>query len=126
MKLLLDQGLPRMAVHHLAKLGIEATHVSELGLSTATDSRLIEVGRSRGECVVTLDADFHALMALSGDASPSIIRIRIDGLNAAQLAGLLANVIRVVGADIAAGAAVSVTEKSIRVRKLPLGFPTAD
>jgi Domain of unknown function (DUF5615) len=41
MKLLLDQGLPRSTVLHLRNQQIEAVHVGDRGLATATDSKLL-------------------------------------------------------------------------------------
>jgi predicted nuclease of predicted toxin-antitoxin system len=90
MKLLLDQGLPRSTVLHLQNHGVDAVHVGDKGLATATDSKILDVGRQEGMAVVTLDADFHALLALSGVTGPSVIRIRIEGLRgerACQAAG---------------------------------------
>jgi predicted nuclease of predicted toxin-antitoxin system len=87
MKLLLDQGLPRSTVLHLRNQQIEAVHVGDRGLATATDSKLLDVGRQEGMVVVTLDADFHALLALSGVTGPSVIRIRIEGLRERILPG---------------------------------------
>src|SRR5437588_11569726 len=86
MRLLLDQGLPRSAVFHLDKLGIESTHAADVGLSTAPDSRILEHCRNNALVVVTLDADFHAQLALSRAAAPSVIRIRIEGLRGEDLA----------------------------------------
>ena len=58
---------------------------------------------------------------MSGDAKPSVIRIRIEGLNGIQLARILADVIVAAGNDLAKGAAVSVTVPNlVRVRHLPL------
>jgi predicted nuclease of predicted toxin-antitoxin system len=54
MRLLLDQGLPRSTVLHLHTAGIEATHVGDRGLATATDSRILDVGREEARVVVTL------------------------------------------------------------------------
>lgn len=80
MKFLLDQGLPRSTVQHLQKLGLEAEHVGGLGLTTATDEAILAEGRARDAIVVTLDADFHALLARNHATQPSVIRIRIQGL----------------------------------------------
>lgn len=87
MKLLLDQGLPRSTVLHLRNQQIEAVHVGDRGLARATDSKILDVGRQEGMVVVTLDADFHALLTLSGVAGPSVIRIRIEGLRERILPG---------------------------------------
>ena len=120
MRLLLDQGLPRSAVLQLKNAGIEAAHVGDRGLATASDSKILDVGRQEGCVVVTLDADFHALLALSGVTGPSVIRIRIEGLRAVDLATLLLDVLKVCRDDLMKGAMVSVTESGVRIRILPL------
>lgn len=118
--LLLDQGLPRSTVQFLGNSGIDAEHAGDIGLSAADDRTILERARERRQIVVTLDADFHAQLALSGAASPSVIRIRIEGLRAEQLANLLAKVLERCGDDLKSGAMVTVTESSIRIRGLPL------
>ncbi len=120
MRLLLDQGLPRSAILHLRNAGIEAVHVGDRGLATASDSKILDFGRQEDRVVVTLDADFHALLALSGVTGPSVIRIRIEGLRAEGLATLLVDVLKVCSDDLMKGAVVSVTESGVRIRKLPL------
>jgi predicted nuclease of predicted toxin-antitoxin system len=69
---------------------------------------------------VTLDADFHALLALSGATGPSVVRIRIEGQRAEGLATLLVNVLKVCKDDLVQGAMISVTENGARIRRLPL------
>jgi len=124
MKLLLDQGLPRSTISHLHNSGIEASHVGDRGLSTATDSRILELGRREGMTVVTLDADFHKLLAISGATGPSVIRIRIEGLRAEALASLLVDVMQVCRDEIMKGAMVSVTENNkVRIRHLAIARP---
>ncbi|AUB79810.1 hypothetical protein THSYN_01755 [Candidatus Thiodictyon syntrophicum] len=51
---MLDQGLPRSTPRHLQQLGIQATHVADIGLSRANDSRIIDQARSDGTTIVTL------------------------------------------------------------------------
>ena len=120
MKLLLDQGLPRSTVKHLTAVGISAKHVADLGLGTASNAAILEAGRKR-QSGVTLDADFHHLLAASHATSPSVVRIRIEGLKGDQLAAILMQVTSVVGAELDVGAVVSVTTSQIRVRMLPIG-----
>ena len=70
--------------------------------------------------VVTLDADFHALLALSGAVGPSVIRIRIEGLQGEGLARLLVNVVKICIDDLMKGGMVSVIENAVRIRQLPV------
>jgi len=120
MRLLLDQGLPRSTVLHLKNEGIEALHAGDLGLATASDSSILDFGRQQGMVVVTLDTDFHALLALAGLTGPSVIRIRIEGLRAEDLARLLVGVLQVCNDDLLKGTMVSVTENGVRIRRLPV------
>lgn len=120
MRLLLDQGLPRSTVVHLNNAGIEAEHVGDRGLATASDSKILDLGREEGMVIATLDADFHTLLALSGATGPSVIRVRIEGLRAPELAQLLVTVLKVCGDDLTKGAMVSVTERGLRIRHLPV------
>jgi predicted nuclease of predicted toxin-antitoxin system len=120
MKLLLDQGLPRSAAAALQSAGFEAVHVADLGLSRAEDQEILERGAADGCVVVTLDADFGTLLALSGKRAPSVIRIRVEGLRGEQAAGLLLQVVKRYRADLEAGAIVSIQPGRLRLRRLPI------
>ena len=120
MKLLLDQGLPRGMVHHLTDMGITAEHVGDLGMATATDAQILEAARDWQAVVITLDSDFHALLTTLRAVSPSVVRIRIEGLKSEQLAMILQRVLAVAGEELEDGAMVSVTADRIHVRCLPI------
>lgn len=118
MNLLLDQGLPRSAAVVLRGTGVDAIHVGDVGLSTATDIEIIRFARERGQAIVKLDTDFHSLLALSGARSPSVIRI--EGLRGDALANILRGVMKSCAEDLEAGAAVSVDPSGVRLRRLQL------
>lgn len=117
---LLDQGLPRTAAGLLREIGWDAQHVSERGMSQAEDVAIIEVARQEGRVVVTLDADFHALLAVSGAQGPSVLRIRMEGLKADQVTSLIEQVFAVAGNALALGAMVTVLDGKIRIKHLPI------
>jgi predicted nuclease of predicted toxin-antitoxin system len=75
-RLLLDQGLPRSTGTILADAGWDVVHVADVGMSRAEDTSILERARSEQRICVTLDADFHALLATSGEPLPSVLRIR--------------------------------------------------
>jgi len=120
MKLLLDQGLPWSTAQRLRESGIDAIHVSELGMSAAPDEALIEFARAHGYSIVTLDADFHALLATAAAARPSVIRLRRQRLQAPEAARLVGIVLERLTPALEAGCFITVTKESIRVRKLPI------
>lgn len=120
MKLLLDQGIPRTAAKLLNRAGIDTVHVGEIGYAEAEDDMILQFGRKGGYVIATLDADFHASLALTGATDPSVIRIRIEGLKAGAAAELLKTVLVRCSRDLEQGAAVTVQEERIRVRQLPL------
>jgi predicted nuclease of predicted toxin-antitoxin system len=121
MKLLLDQGTPRSAAALLRQAGLDAVHTGECGLAGASDLQIIQRAADEERVVVTLDADFHAHLALTGARKPSVVRLRIEGLRAEEFCRLLQRVLRHCAGDLADGALVSVTELQIRIRRLPFG-----
>ena len=121
---LLDQGLPRSTIEHLQEFGIDSAHVGNLGMAAASDEEILNEARMQGAGVVTLDADFHALLALTRASEPSVIRMRIEGMKGKQVASVIQRVESVAMADLKAGAAVTVTERRIALRRLPLNAST--
>lgn len=121
MKLLLDQGLPRTAVAELARYGIVASHVGDLGLAASSDQDILAAADRESAVVVTLDADFHQLLAATRAASPSVIRIRQEGLKGDSVAALLHRVLAMIEHELIQGAVASVSLTDVRVRLLPIG-----
>jgi len=62
--------LPRTAAASLRNAGIDAIHVGKAGLAAAEDVTILDLGRDQDRVVVTLDADFHAILASAQAISP--------------------------------------------------------
>ena len=119
-RVLLDQGCPRSTASILNSQGWDVLHAGDVGLSATTDAEILERARIDDRVCVTLDADFHAILALSGAEGPSTVRIRIEGLRAEALAALLLRAWPRIEADLQPGALVTIDLTSIRVRRLPV------
>ena len=120
-RVLLDQGLaPNTAA--LLRLGgdWDAVHVSEVGMSHAADEEILTFARQQSRTCITLDHDFHTHLALSRSDGPSVVLVRIEGLDSLRQADLIRRIWSICAADIQLGAAVSVDRIAIRVRRLPL------
>jgi predicted nuclease of predicted toxin-antitoxin system len=120
MKLLLDQGVPRLTAALLRRDGIDTVHTGEIGMATAEDEQILIRASFDERIIVTLDADFHSLLAVSQAVKPSVVRIRIEGLRAEEMAALIQRVILDCADDLNAGAMISVSEVQIRIRRLPV------
>lgn len=99
---------------------MDTIHVGEVGMSQAEDAEIIQKARVEERVVVTLDADFHTLLALEKAVSPSVIRIRIERLRAQALNDLLLMVIADCEEELEQGAAIAIEPNRIRIRRLPL------
>ena len=73
----------------VTQAGWDVIHVSDIGMSRAEDSDILQRARVEQRICVTLDADFHALLATGGERGRSVIRVRKEGLDASALAALL-------------------------------------
>ncbi len=120
MKLLLDQGLPRSTVSELGNLNLDSIHVGDIGMASATDLEILQLAKNDDLIVVTLDSDFHTILAANQYVNPTVIRIRIEGLKSKELSRIISSVLESTQEEIKKGSAISVDEKGIRVHTLPL------
>jgi predicted nuclease of predicted toxin-antitoxin system len=120
MRVVLDQGLSPRAAALLRAEGWDAVHVMEIALDRAEDAEILAFAFRESRACITLDHDFHAHLARAQMAGPSVVFVRLEGLNAENQVKLIKRVWKVCDDAIAAGAAVSVDADSIRVRRLPI------
>jgi predicted nuclease of predicted toxin-antitoxin system len=86
---------------------------------TASDAKILAFANQNGSTVVTQDADFHTLLAISG-YRPVCNSRRDRRLAREELASLQVTVLKVCKDDLNKGAMVSLTESGFRIRQLPL------
>jgi predicted nuclease of predicted toxin-antitoxin system len=100
MELLLDRGLPRSTASLLREKGLDALHVGEIDMAAAADQAIIEHARANGYSIVTLDADFHSLLALAEASGPSVVRLRIQRLKAPEAGNLIWTLLERIGHEL--------------------------
>jgi predicted nuclease of predicted toxin-antitoxin system len=113
-------GLPRSSATLLTEAGWDVVHVADIGMSRSDDSEILRRAQAEARVCVTLDADFHSLLVSGGDRGPSVVRIRKEGLNAVALTALLQAIWGGIEVALEEGAMVTVTERSVRVKRLPV------
>ena len=77
-------------------------------MSDAPDKQILRYARDNGYVVVTLDADFHQLLALSNASLPSAIRIRLKGLHGPELASIIRDLSDRAAGELETGSAITV------------------
>ena len=122
MKLLIDQNLDGRTAGLLRELGHEAVNARELGLQTASDSSILDAALAEGRIIVTLDSDFHTMLAIRGLTAPSTILIRLHAPPAIQACTIIHSICERFEHEIVAGSMVTVDSDSVRVRRLPIQF----
>jgi predicted nuclease of predicted toxin-antitoxin system len=121
MKLLLDQGLPPLTAELLRGQGIDIVHVSEVGLSRAEDLRIIELAQMEDRIIITLDADYHASIALASAPSPSVIWIRVVNLRAAEYIEVIMPILNEYKEMLINGVLITMrSDRKVKTRILPI------
>ena len=89
-------------------------------MSKAQDIAIIALAKKEQRMVVTLDADFHAHLAVSEAIGPSVLRIRMEGQKAENLAPLIINVLSIAKDEINQGAMITLAKGKVHIKLLPI------
>ena len=119
MKILLDADVPWRTRELLAQLGHDVVHANEVQLG-APDAFLVDWAIKEGRTIVTLDADFHAILAERKALAPSVIRLRVAVLRHEEAASLIGRILEQFHGELESGAVISANRLRVRVRRLPL------
>jgi len=119
-KFLADMGISPRSVAFLREAGYEAVHLHELGQDRLPDPMILEKALQEGYVVLTHDLDFSELVAVSGAHLPSVITFRLRDMRPGNVNRHLRAILAQHGEKLEQGAAVTVTERRIRVRSLPI------
>jgi predicted nuclease of predicted toxin-antitoxin system len=120
MKLSADMGISPRTVEFLRDKGYEATHLHELALDLLTDAKILALGLQEGYVVLSHDLDFSELIAISRAELPSVVTFRLRDMRPANVNRHLAAILDQHVDKLTQGPAITVTDRRIRVRLLPI------
>jgi len=120
MKFLLDMGLAQNTAKFLRGHGHDAIHLRDQGLQRLTDPMIVEKAVRENRVILTHDLDFGRIVALSRGLLPSVVTFRLENMQADEVNRYLQDVLIRCAGEIESGALISVTERAVRIRRLPV------
>lgn len=120
LRLLSDVHISPLTVAVLNAQGYDTVRTTDLLPATAADIEILELARVEGRVVLTQDLDFSMLVALSSYGLPSLITLRLSSAKPDVVTQKLLAVLPSVELELTAGAAVTISDDSVRVRQLPI------
>ncbi|OHB62900.1 MAG: hypothetical protein A2Y77_10335 [Planctomycetes bacterium RBG_13_62_9] len=120
MKFPADMGISPRTVDFLQHQGHEAIHLHQQELDRLKDSEILEKARRERCILLTHDLDFGDLLAASGADLPSVVIFRLRNMQAERVNCHLRTIISHYSQALEKAAIISVSERQVRSRGLPL------
>lgn len=120
MKFMADMGISARTVAHLREMGYDSVHLRDEHMQRSGDAAVLQKAFREGRVLLTQDLDFGDLMAASKGVLPSVVIFRLHDMRPDHVNSHLDKVVAKHATDLANGAIISVNEKRIRVRRLPI------
>jgi predicted nuclease of predicted toxin-antitoxin system len=113
-------GLARSTADLLQEGGHDVVHLSSAGLQRLSDSLIVQKSLVENRIILTHDLDFGRIVALSQKQLPSVITFRLSDMRPDKVNLNLLHVIRSYPKELDKGALITVTDRRIRVRQMPI------
>lgn len=113
-------GISPLTVAFLQSQGHDAVHLHEQTLDRLPDPDILDKARREERILLTSDLDFADLLTHSQAQLPSVILFRLRDMRPHAVNAYLARVLGRFSQELVAGVIISVTERELRVRPLPI------
>jgi len=120
-RFLLDMGIAHSTGQLLRSQGHDVVHLRDQGLERLPDDQIVAKAREEGRVIVTHDLDFGRIVALSGSSVPSIVTLRLGDMTPKRVNVALKAAVIEATDSLESGALVTLTDRGIRIRALPVG-----
>lgn len=120
MRFLANMGISPDVTAWLCEAGHDSYHLVERQLHRSSDRDILELAERENRIVLTHDLDFGYLLAVSRSALPSVIIFRLADMRPDNVIAHLQLILEGYESALMTGAILSVTERRIRVRQLPI------
>ncbi len=119
-KLLADMNISPVTVSDLQLKGWNVIRVVEILPATASDLQILEFAREEERVIVSQDLDFSMLLAVGGYNQPSLITLRLSFTDPEVVTAKILQALPQIEEILTQGAAVTIEDNNIRIRKLPI------
>jgi predicted nuclease of predicted toxin-antitoxin system len=119
-RFLLDMGIAQSTGRYLRARGHDVVHLVEEELASLPDDRVVAKAQEEGRAIVTHDLDFGRIVALGGHSVPSIVTLRLGDMRPTRVNAALEAALQAATPSLEKGALVTITDRGIRVRALPI------
>lgn len=119
-KLLADMNISPVTVSNLQKQGWDIIRIVEILHATASDLQILEFAREEERVIVSQDLDFSMLLAVGGYNQPSLITLRLSFTDPEVVTQKILSSLPQIEEILTQGAAVTIEDDNIRIRKLPI------
>ena len=113
-------NLSPLTVKDLRADGFDMIRVSDVMPGSTSDQKILLYARKENRVIVTQDLDFSQLVAISGNAKPSLVTLRLSASDPETITQTLRRVLPQITTALQEGSAVTIDDKNVRVRPLPI------
>jgi len=120
-RILADVHIAPRTVTHLRHLGHDVERVGDTLAPSSTDEEIVLAALKDDRVVLTQDLDLSTIVALSRRQAPSVVTLRLSSARIERVNARLEEVLPTIERNLATGALVTIEDRRIRSRSLPLG-----
>lgn len=120
MRFLADMGISQHTISWLRQQGFDTVHLREERLQRLPDNEVLAKAARENRILLTMDLDFGYLVAISEQILPAVIIFRLSDERSEIVNSRLSEVLVKCAGDIQSGVIISVSDRTIRIRRLPI------